>query len=154
MHITYLQRILKISSILLLGLLSGQTSATRTIEVTETYDIWEYRYTGSLSVESSEVNQAEKIYAIVTSPSGESHRLTIGNYIGKDSGEIIEIAEDFIHITELMPLCDGSGDLGKIENYIMRVGVEMDSEQRKFRNLRIRAIYNMENRTFQNCLSL
>ncbi|MDQ2070207.1 pilus assembly protein PilP [Natronospira bacteriovora] len=48
-----------------------------------------------------------RLFAIVRDPDGTVHRVTIGNYLGQNHGEVIAITESHITLTELVP--DGTG---------------------------------------------
>ena len=49
----------------------------------------------------------EEIWGIIRSPDSIIHRVKIGNYMGKNHGKIINISEERIELTEIVP--DGQG---------------------------------------------
>ena len=49
----------------------------------------------------------EEIWGIIRSPDSIIHRVKVGNYMGKNHGKIIDISEERIELTEIVP--DGQG---------------------------------------------
>lgn len=65
-------------------------------ETLEQYPLDTLQYVGQLIKDGSE-------WAIVTSPDHIVHRVKVGNHLGKNYGEIIQILEDKILIEEIIP---------------------------------------------------
>lgn len=74
--------------------------ANRNKETLEQYPLDTLHFVGQLEKEN-------KKWAIVTSPDSLVHRVSVGNYIGKNYGRITRITEAKIEISELVP--DGLG---------------------------------------------
>lgn len=74
--------------------------ANRNKETLEQYPLDTLHFVGQLEKE-------DKKWAIVTSPDSLVHRVSVGNYIGKNYGRITKITEAKIEISELVP--DGLG---------------------------------------------
>ena len=74
----------------------GSPRGDRNLETLEQYPLDTLRYVGQLTKDGSE-------WAIVTSPDMIVHRVKVGNHLGSNYGEIVEIAEDKISISETIP---------------------------------------------------
>ena len=48
------------------------------------------------------LQQDEKVFALINSPDGTLHRVSIGNYLGKDFGQIAGISESEITLKEIV----------------------------------------------------
>lgn len=72
----------------------------RNREELEQYALDSLRMMGTLERDGS-------TWAIVRSPDAIIHRISVGNYIGKNHGKIIGISEDRIELKEIIP--DGQG---------------------------------------------
>ncbi len=72
----------------------------RNLEALEQYPLDTLRYVGQLTTDGRE-------WAIITSPDLVVHRVTVGNHVGKNYGEILGILEEKIVIEETIP--DGMG---------------------------------------------
>lgn len=57
-----------------------------------------------------------QLFAIVNDPEGTVHRVTVGNHLGENFGEIIAISESEIVLRELVP--DGTGGWNERERTI------------------------------------
>ena len=72
----------------------------RNREELETYALDSLRMLGTLQ-------RAGDTWAIVRSPDAIIHRISVGNYIGRNHGKIIGITEEQIDLKEIIP--DGQG---------------------------------------------
>ena len=68
----------------------------RNLETLEQYPLDTLRYVGQLTKDGNE-------WAIITSPDMIVHRVKMGNHLGSNYGEIVEILEDKIMINEMIP---------------------------------------------------
>jgi len=68
-------------------------------EALEEYNLAELSLVGTLEQES--------MWALIRSPEGVIHRVQVGNYIGKNYGQILAISETEVAIKETIP--DGNG---------------------------------------------
>jgi len=78
-------------------------------EYLESYSLDSLRMQGTLEI-------GGVLYAIVQDPEGVVHRRTIGNYLGQNHGEIVEISESRVTLRELVP--DGGGGWNERESRI------------------------------------
>lgn len=70
-------------------------------EELEQYSLDALRMVGTL-------RQQETMWALIQTKDGVLHRVGVGNYLGKNNGQITLISEDEIQLTEIVP--DGTGD--------------------------------------------
>lgn len=70
-------------------------------EELEQYPLDALRMVGTL-------RQEDTMWALVKTKDGRLHRVGVGNYLGKNNGQITLISEDEIQLTEIVP--DGAGD--------------------------------------------
>ncbi len=70
--------------------------AGRNLETLEQYPLDTLRYVGQLIKDGSE-------WAIITSPDMIVHRVKVGNHLGTNYGEIVQILENKILIEEIIP---------------------------------------------------
>jgi type IV pilus assembly protein PilP len=80
-------------------------------EPLEAFALEDLRYVGYTSTDS-------KVSAVITDPTGDSHRVTIGNHLGKNYGEIMVITENEILLREL--IVDGEGAWVERQNCLHR----------------------------------
>lgn len=73
---------------------------TRPREELEQFPLDSLRMVGTLE-------QYEARSGLVTAPGGTLHRVSVGNYVGQNNGQIMHIAEDHIEVTEVVG--DGMG---------------------------------------------
>ncbi len=66
----------------------------------EQYSIGNLRMVGNLSRDGN-------LYALVEDPGGGVHRVTPGDYMGRDHGRVTAVSESRIELTEIVP--DGTG---------------------------------------------
>lgn len=78
-----------------------QPDLERRRETLENFPLESLKMVGSLE-------QEELIFALITSSDGTLYRVTIGNYLGKDFGQIAGISESKIILNELVQ--DGADD--------------------------------------------
>jgi len=69
---------------------------TRNREELEQYALDSLRMMGTLELE-------DILWGIIRSPDGTIHRVQLGNYMGRNHGKIVAIAEDRIEINEIIP---------------------------------------------------
>lgn len=62
------------------------------------------------------LEMAGRLYAIIRDPEGTVHRVTIGNHMGGNHGEITGISESRVTLMELVP--DGTGGWNQRERHI------------------------------------
>lgn len=74
----------------------GSPLGLRNLETLEQYPLDTLRYVGQLTKDGNE-------WAIITSPDMIVHRVKLGNHLGSNYGEIVEIHEDKILINEVIP---------------------------------------------------
>lgn len=72
----------------------------RNRENLENFPLDSLKYVGGLEVGGTN-------WAIITSPDNLIHRVQSGNYLGQNFGEIVEISETEIKVTELIKKVDG-----------------------------------------------
>jgi len=72
----------------------------RNKEELERFELDSLRMVGTLENE-------QRLWGIVQDPSGVIHRVTVGNYIGRNTGKIIGIEEDEIQLREIVNGPDG-----------------------------------------------
>jgi type IV pilus assembly protein PilP len=68
-------------------------------EALEEYSLGELSLVGTL--------EQEAMWALIRSPEGVIHRVQVGNYIGKNYGQILSISEAEVALQETVP--DGNG---------------------------------------------
>jgi type IV pilus assembly protein PilP len=54
------------------------------------------------------LRQEDGLWALIVSKDGILHRVSVGNYLGQNNGQVTDISEDEIQLTEIVP--DGLGD--------------------------------------------
>lgn len=69
---------------------------TRNREELEQYALDSLRMMGTLEL-------GDGLWGIIRSPDGTIHRVQIGNYLGRNHGKIVSIAEDRIELNEIIP---------------------------------------------------
>lgn len=72
-----------------------QPDLERRREALENFALDSLKMVGSLQ-------QDEKVFALINSPDGTLHRVSIGNYLGKDFGQIAVISESEITLKEIV----------------------------------------------------
>jgi len=50
----------------------------------------------------------DQTWTLIKDPDGGIHRVTVGNYLGRDHGRIVEMGETFVAVLEIVP--DGTQD--------------------------------------------
>jgi len=78
-------------------------------EFLERYPLDGLRLQGTLEMQG-------QLFAIVRDPEGTVHRVTVGNYLGENHGEVVAINENRITLRELVP--DGTGGWNERERRI------------------------------------
>ncbi len=68
---------------------------TREKEFLETFDLGSLRMVGTLEMHGT-------LWALIRDPSGGIHRVTTGNYLGKDHGRIVETSRAQLDIVEIV----------------------------------------------------
>ena len=68
-------------------------------EILENYSLSDLQYVGTL--------EQENIWALIRAPDSTIHRVQIGNYMGMNHGQIIEISETYLTLKEIVP--EGNG---------------------------------------------
>ena len=74
---------------------------SRRKEELEQYPLDALRMVGTL-------RQDDAMWALLKTKDGRLHRVGVGNYLGKNNGQITLISEDEVQLTEIVP--DGAGD--------------------------------------------
>jgi len=85
----------------------------RTKELLEYYSLSSLQLMGTL--------EQDKLWALVRSPDGVIHRVTEGNYMGMNHGQILEITETKLLLKEIMP--EGNGRYVERESSISVLGL-------------------------------
>ncbi|WP_242476943.1 pilus assembly protein PilP [Halochromatium glycolicum] len=68
---------------------------TRRKEPLEAYSLDALRMVGTLE-------QDQRRWALITTPDGRLHRVQVGNFLGRNNGEIVKIKPDQLELTELV----------------------------------------------------
>lgn len=76
-----------------------QPNENRMKELLESYSLSDLQYVGTLEQES--------IWALIRAPDSTIHRVQIGNYMGMNHGQIVEISETYLTLKEIV--AEGSG---------------------------------------------
>ncbi|ROR34122.1 pilus assembly protein PilP [Inmirania thermothiophila] len=77
-----------------------QPDFNRPRELLEQYPLDALRMVGTLE-------QGGRTWALVRAPDGTLHRVTVGNHLGQNFGEIVEVSEERVQVREIVP--DGLG---------------------------------------------
>ena len=77
-----------------------QPDSTRRREPLENFSLQELRMVAMMTLE-------DRTWAAVVGPDGTVHRLQVGNYIGRNHGQVLRITETSVEMTEIVP--DGKG---------------------------------------------
>jgi type IV pilus assembly protein PilP len=85
---------------------------TRRREPLESFSLQELRMVAMMTLE-------ERTWAAVVAPDGTVHRLQVGNYIGRNHGQVLRITETSIEMTEIVP--DGKGGWQERDNVLAMV---------------------------------
>jgi type IV pilus assembly protein PilP len=85
----------------------------RTKELLEYYSLSSLQLMGTL--------EQDTLWALVRSPDGVIHRVTKGNYLGMNHGQILEITETELLLKEIMP--EGNGRYVERESSISVLGL-------------------------------
>lgn len=85
-------------------------------EYLEQFKIEDLKYVGQLDKNGIK-------WALISVPEGGINRVQVGNRIGNKHGQLREITESYLVITEIMP--DGNGGWMKYCNYITREGSDL-----------------------------
>lgn len=92
---------------------SGLTpDPTRRREPLESFSLQELRMVAMMTLE-------ERTWAAVVAPDGTVHRLQIGNYLGRNHGQVLRITETSIEMTEIVP--DGKGGWQERDNVLAMI---------------------------------
>ena len=83
--------------------------STRRREPLESFSLQELRMVAMLTLQ-------EKTWAAVVAPDGTVHRLQVGNYLGRNHGQVIRITETSVEMTEIVP--DGQGGWQERDNVL------------------------------------
>jgi type IV pilus assembly protein PilP len=83
-------------------------------EVLENFALSELQYVGSL--------EQEGVWALIRSPDGVIHRVTTGNYMGLNDGQITALSDSSVMLKEIVP--EGKGRYIERETSISVVEVE------------------------------
>ena len=76
-----------------------QPNENRMKELLESYSLSDLQYVGTLEQES--------IWALIRAPDSTIHRVQIGNYMGMNHGQIVEISETYMTLKEIV--AEGNG---------------------------------------------
>ncbi|MDO8826595.1 pilus assembly protein PilP [Methylophaga sp.] len=76
-----------------------QPNENRRKELLESYSLSDLQYVGTLEQES--------IWALIRAPDSTIHRVQIGNYMGMNHGQIVEISETYLTLKEIV--AEGNG---------------------------------------------
>lgn len=76
-----------------------QPNENRMKELLESYSLSDLQYVGTLEQES--------IWALIRAPDSTIHRVQIGNYMGMNHGQIVEISETYLTLKEIV--AEGNG---------------------------------------------
>ncbi len=83
--------------------------ATRRREPLESFSLQELRMVAMMTLE-------ERTWAAVVAPDGTVHRLQVGNYLGRNHGQVLRITETSVEMTEIVP--DGKGGWQERDNVL------------------------------------
>ncbi len=72
----------------------------RNKEELEQFELDSLRMVGTLQSDADQ-------WAIIVAPEGEIYRVTVGNYVGRNTGKVLNVSEDKIEVRELVK--DGQG---------------------------------------------
>lgn len=89
-----------------------QPDPTRRREPLESYSLQELRMVAMMTME-------DQTWAAVEAPDGTVHRLQVGNYLGRNHGQVQRITETSVEMTEIVP--DGQGGWEKRDNVLAMV---------------------------------
>lgn len=64
-------------------------------EALEAFELSEIQFVGTL--------EQDQVWALVRSPDGVIHRVQVGNYMGRNDGEILAISESELKLKEIVP---------------------------------------------------
>ncbi len=87
----------------------AQLQAIRTIKPDEdrVKEFLEQYTFDSLTMVGS-LERGDRDWSLIQDPSGGVHRVTIGNYLGRNHGRIVEMTETYVAVVEIVP--DGTED--------------------------------------------
>lgn len=91
---------------------------TYPLSATETYPLEEMQYQGTITVEPDAPNGKAIVFALVKLPNGEIYRLHLGDKLGKNYGEIINIEPERLYVAEILPTCQEAGEWKMRMNYL------------------------------------
>jgi type IV pilus assembly protein PilP len=83
-------------------------------EVLENFALSELQFVGSL--------EQDGVWALIRSPDGVIHRVTTGNYMGLNDGEVMSVSDNVITLKEIVP--EGKGRYIERNTSISAVEVE------------------------------
>ena len=89
-----------------------QPDSTRRREPLESFSLQELRMVAMMTME-------DRIWAAVVAPDGTVHRLQVGNYVGRNHGQVLRITETSVEMTEIVP--DGKGGWQERDNVLAMV---------------------------------
>ena len=89
-----------------------QPDSTRRREPLENFSLQELRMVAMMTLE-------DRTWAAVVGPDGTVHRLQVGNYIGRNHGQVLRITETSVEMTEIVP--DGKGGWQERDNVLAMV---------------------------------
>lgn len=73
---------------------------SRAREVLENYNFAALSMVGTL-------NRGDTLWSLIDDGAGQIHRVTVGNYLGKNHGRIAKVSDDRVDVIEIIP--DGEG---------------------------------------------
>lgn len=82
---------------------------SRRREPLESFSLQELRMVAMMTLE-------DRTWAAVVAPDGTVHRLQIGNYLGRNHGQVLRITETSVEMTEIVP--DGKGGWQERDNVL------------------------------------
>lgn len=85
---------------------------TRRREPLESFSLQELRMVAMMTLE-------DRTWAAVVAPDGTVHRLQVGNYLGRNHGQVLRITETSVEMTEIVP--DGKGGWQERDNVLAMV---------------------------------
>lgn len=86
--------------------------STRRREPLESFSLQELRMVAMMTLE-------DRTWAAVVAPDGTVHRLQVGNYLGRNHGQVLRITETSVEMTEIVP--DGKGGWQERDNVLAMV---------------------------------
>jgi type IV pilus assembly protein PilP len=78
----------------------GGPNANRPKEILENYPLDSLRFVGTMQ-------EGKDAWGLITAPDGSVYRISVGNYIGQNYGQVTHITADSLTLVEMIPNGDG-----------------------------------------------